>query len=226
MRWLALLLALGGCDLVFEINTPGVPDEITFVQTFARAADGFNRAAVPFLNPTQAGSLIIVGVDWTATDVDITKVSDSQGNALVPVGDAVANGALTAQLFYAADTAGGAEVVDVELSGIADSFEIYLHEYAGVATRDPFDQVAVNVGNGGGPVDSGMATLDSPGELLFAYAVDGSVTPGEGFTARSTFHDNLTQDRISGVPGPYTATATVSSGFTFITAGFRAATKR
>ncbi|MGH7330585.1 MAG: hypothetical protein ACREJX_19725, partial [Polyangiaceae bacterium] len=48
---------------------------------------------------------------------------------------------------------------------------------------------------------------------LFAYAGSSeAATAGTGFTPRSSFNDNVSEDRIAGPPGAYQATATLSSG--------------
>jgi hypothetical protein len=223
MRWLAVLLALGGCDLVFEINTPGPPGEVTFAQANAGDVDG-SEVAVAFLVPTQHGNLIVVGVDWTG-DVALASLTTSTNDPLIPVAAPSDSNGLRAVIYYAADITGGPCTVTARLDGPASSLELYIHEYAGIDTVDPLDGAAANIG-GDTAMSSGSAQLSRGGDLVFAFAVDGQVMAGEGFTARSTFNGNLVEDMISGAPGPYGATATANSFWVFQMAAFRAASKQ
>jgi hypothetical protein len=219
-RWLVLVL-VAGCDLVFEVEVPD--GKIAFVQR----NDGSTTDAtteVGFLTDTRRGSLIIVGVDWTG-DVTFNGISTSTGEVLEQIGSEAIAGGIHARMFYAADVGGGPWSVTVVLSGPTDSLEIYLSEYAGIARTDPLDAAAVNASDASFDVTSGEALLADAGDLIFAYSVDGSVTPGPGFLARSTFHSNLTMERISGEPGLYAATATATSGWTIHMAAFRRATR-
>jgi len=221
MRWLALLLALGGCDLVFEIHTPGPPGEITFVQANAGDINLGAEVTVPFLIPTQRGNLIVIGLDWTGTSV-LTSITLSNDDTLTPIGVPSDSNGLHAIIYYASDISGGPCTVTATLDGMADSLELYVHEYAGIDTADPLDGAAANIG-GDTTMSSGSAQLSRSGDLVFAFAVDGQVSPGPGFTARSTFNGNLAEDMISGAPGKYGATATANSFWVFQMAAFRAA---
>ena len=219
-RWLVLVL-LAGCDLVFEVEVP--EGKIAFVQkNEGSTTDATTEVA--FLTDTRRGNLIIVGVDWSG-DVTFNGISTSTGEVLEQVGSEAIAGSIHARMFYAADIAGGPWGVTVVLSGPTDSLEVYLSEYAGIARTDPLDAAAVNASDGTFDVTSGEAQLAGTGDLIFAYSVDGSVTPGPDFTARSTFHSNLTMESISGEPGLYSATAVATSGWTIHMAAFRRATK-
>jgi hypothetical protein len=53
------------------------------------------------------------------------------------------------------------------------------------------------------------------GDILYGYCVaDWACTVGSGFTARSTFHDNLIEDGTAGNPGTYAATGSATNGWT------------
>jgi hypothetical protein len=120
----------------------------------------------------------------------------------------------------------------VSLTGPAhDYFEVYIHEYEGLAAPSPFDVSASAGGNATGTADdmqSGYATTTASAELIFGLAVvfgSGGVVHGLGFTPRTTVDGDITEDRIIvGAPGRYQATATTTSGtqtWTMIMATFR-----
>jgi hypothetical protein len=50
------------------------------------------------------------------------------------------------------------------------------------------------------------------------------VVVGTGFIARSTAFDAITEDKLAGPPGPYTATATMTQGtsWAMLVASFKA----
>ena len=222
MRWLALLL-VAGCDLVFEIHTEGPPGEITFVQGNAGDTNLGAEVTVPFLIPTQRGDLIVIGLDWTGSSV-LTSITLSNDDTLSPIGVPSDSNGLHAIVYYASDISGGPCTVTATLDSMADSLELYVHEYAGIDAVDPLDGAAANIG-GDTAMSSGSARLSHSGDLVFAFAVDGQVMVGAGFTSRSTFNGNLTEDMISGAPGQYGATATANSFWAFQMAAFRAAPK-
>src|SRR5262249_17382183 len=90
-------------------------------------------------------------------------------------------------------------------------FEVYAHEYAGIAATNAVDVILAGSGNAAdGPrVTSGAGTTSAPHELVFGF-VSGtvSVSPGASFNPRSTFDRNLTEDREVLSVGSYEATAT------------------
>jgi hypothetical protein len=59
---------------------------------------------------------------------------------------------------------------------------------------------------------SGPATTTAAGELIFGYGTTTTAKVGTGFVTRSTFDSDLTEDRISGAPGPYEAVGTMTTG--------------
>src|SRR5262245_34187516 len=115
MRWLALLLALGGCDLVFEIHTPGPPGEITFVQANAGDINQGSEVAVSFLVPTVPGNLIVIGLDWTG-DIALTSLTASTGDKLIATGVPSDSNGLHVIIYYAADITGGPCTVTAQLA--------------------------------------------------------------------------------------------------------------
>jgi hypothetical protein len=116
----------------------------------------------------------------------------------------------------AEDIAGGPDAVTVTLSGpFGALIEVYLHEYAGFAASNAFDVSTFNSGLATAAIDgiqSGPLTTTSDNELLFGFTVTGSAEAGTGFTPRSRFHGNLTEDKLLGTRGTYEATATMVGG--------------
>ena len=50
--------------------------------------------------------------------------------------------------------------------------------------------------------------------MIYGHCIgDWACTVGSGFTARSTFNNNLIEDRIAGNPGSYAATGTANNGW-------------
>jgi hypothetical protein len=90
---------------------------------------------------------------------------------------------------------------------------LYLVEYSGLDPSNPIDAVAGNSG-AAGSVSSGKATTTAAGDIIFGYcAADWACTPGSGFTARSTFHDNLIEDMQASGPGSHAATGNATNGW-------------
>ena len=51
--------------------------------------------------------------------------------------------------------------------------------------------------------------------MIYGYCVaDATCTFGSGFTARSTFNNNLIEDKIASTAGTYSATGTANNGWT------------
>ena len=185
-----------------------------FVQSVANAASGSATSlSLSFPTNTKAGDLILVAFDYAATSTP-SSVTDSQGNAFAAVGSQlISPGQEAARVYYAANIRGGADTVTVTLSANS-GIELYLTEYSGVSTVSPIDGQAGASGSAG-PVSSGNATTTTVGDVIFGYcAADWACTAGSGFTARSTFDDNLIEDMVAGSAGTYAATGSANNGWT------------
>jgi len=226
MRLWPLLVLLAGCDLVFTVNVKSEPGQIIFTQTNSTDTKPGALNQTRLLSPTSEGNLLIVAVDWSGLGVNFVSIDDTAHDAFELAAGEVNEGDLHARLYYAENIAGGDSTVTIVLSGESPSLEVYVHEYTGVATDEAFDNGSQAHDAFGGDVTTGGALLDSPRELVFGFGVSGSVTPGDGFIARSVLNSNLTEDLISGEPGAYAATATASGRWTLLMAGFRAAPAR
>jgi hypothetical protein len=111
-------------------------------------------------------------------------------------------------IYYALDVAGGDDGVTVSIQDTTtvNTFEVFAHEYSGIGAFD------VATGQNSGSMSatdmrSGFVTTSAANELIFGFGVGGTVLPGTGFTARSTFAADLTEDRILNSPCMVQSTA-------------------
>ena len=185
----------------------------SFVQARAAEITSGRTNSVAFQAPNAAGNLIVVSVFWDNTSS--VSVADSRGNTYASGGARRTWGSTrSAQVFYARNVAAGTNTVTATFSkAIRVSATVHVHEYSGVDRAAAADATAGGVGSGTA-LSSGTATTTSAGDLLFATgASTGTVTqPGAGWTARSTASGDLTADRLAVAAGPYSATATATSG--------------
>ena len=183
-----------------------------FVQARAAEVKSGTTNSVAFSQATSAGNLVVVSVFWN--NAGAVTVADSKSNAYVSVGPRRAWASTwSEQTFYAKNVAGGATTVTATFATAITSFAvIYIHEYAGVDRSNPLDATSVASGSATA-MDSGPAVTTVGGDLLFAAGASSSrvTEAGQGWTVRSTLSGNQTQDRIAGIPGPYSATATQNS---------------
>jgi hypothetical protein len=164
--------------------------------------------SVAFKSLTQAGNTIVAYVIWSnAGNVALT---DTRGDAFLSPASPVGWGAnCRAQVFYAANIAGGADTVTATFQNAVNSFGVvYIHEYSGINPLNPVDGTVSASGSSSTP-NSGTVVTTQPNDLIFGAGVsDNTVTAaGSGFTARSTAYGNLTEDRIATSTGSYSATA-------------------
>ncbi len=198
----------------------------TFVQTAERTITSGNTNSVAFASANAAADLIVAYVIWSNTNT--VTLSDTKGNVYAPAGAATTwdNGIWSAQLFYAKNILAGANTVTVKYATAVNQWGLlYIHEYSGLDLLNPLDVTAAGAGTGTA-MSTTAATTTGPNDLIFAGgASTATVTaPGTGFTARSRVDDNLTEDRIVGSAGSYSATATQnSSAWVLQLAAFKAA---
>ena len=206
LLWLIVILQVGG--VAFGATGPA------FIQERDNQVTSGTTSAATFSSPTTAGNLIVVYLIWDNTGR--ASVSDSLGNTYASaVGPTQwSNGQYSAQIFYAMNLRNGADTVTATFGSAISLFGIvYAHEYSGVLQTAPVDVTAAAAG-ASGPLDSGSVTTTNDTDLLFAGGVSGQTvtSPGPGYTARSTFQGNMTEDRIVFAKGSYGATASNSSG--------------
>ena len=185
----------------------------TYVQAVGNVESG-TAPSLSFLNNTAAGDLIMVGIDFDGT-ASPSSVSDTQGNTFVQVASQLTSPEGTgARVYYAKNIAGGPDTVTIHWSVTSANVEIYLTEYSGLNTTNPIDGQSGATG-AAGAVSSGNVTTTVAGDIVYGYCVgDTACTVGTGFTARSTYDQNLIEDLTAGSPGSYAATATANNGWT------------
>jgi hypothetical protein len=202
-------------------NTPvTVGGGIAFVQGTAARGAGVNSESVAFPAANTAGSLIVVGVNWTDTQ-NFGSLSDTAGNSYIEVGTELrVPGQFRLRLYYAKNIAGGPNTVMATFGGTVAAAEVYIHEYSGADLVAPLDVQSGLTGTSA-TATSGTATTTSANDLVFGYCVTGTATGGPGFTVRSNFRGNLTEDKIAPTIGPVNATATADSAWALQMAAFR-----
>ncbi len=197
-----------------------VVPKITFVQGTAANSLSTNSKSLAFPAANTPGNLIVVGVDWEDTQ-NFGSISDSAGNTYIEVGTELrVPGQFRLRLYYANNIAGGPNTVTVTLGGSVPVLEVYIQEYNGADPVAPLDAQSGMTGTGSSAT-SGTATATSPHDLIFGYCVTGIASAGAGFTVRSNFDENLTEDKIAPSAGPVSATATASSAWALQMGAFR-----
>ncbi len=200
-------------------DVPQAP--IAFVQANAVRGGAVTTMQVVFVRAIAPRDAILLGVD--SDSPGLVTVSDTEGNTYVPVVGPVTASGYSLTLFVALDVAGGPDTVTVTWSSpVASECHLYAHEYAGLTS---FDVGAGGVGTSTATdgITSGMIETHHANELVFGYTKTGIATAGTGFTARSTFDNNITEDESAPAPGPYQATATMTNGtsWTMLVGAFR-----
>ena len=196
------------------ITVNNVSKAISFVQATAKSSSAAGKSlALSFSSNTTAGNLILIGFDFDPNAVP-SSVTDSQGNLFTPVGEQLTSpGGARSRVYFAQSINGGPDTVTVNLSANSAWIELYLSEYSGVDTVSPLDAQAGASGSSS-TVSSGNASTSQAGDLIYGYCVgDWACTVGSGFAARSTFDNNLIEDRTVGNAGSYAATASANRGW-------------
>jgi hypothetical protein len=157
-----------------------------------------------------AHDTLVVAVDF-GSGTNGLNVSDSLGSPFQPAGSTVTGGGMSSAIWYATDVMGGADTVTVSTTNNTSLFELYIHEYSGVAALDGWAGQ-----NGATPspalMESGFVTTHAPNDLIFGFGVTGGANPGTGFTLRSALNSNVTEDMIAKTAGPHEATETTAPG--------------
>jgi hypothetical protein len=212
-------LGAGGQDAGLEAG----PDAgmgatpITFVKVLATDFNGKGSGTLtlPAVAPHDA---LIVPFEY-ATDTDLVSVTDSAGDSftLVPNPPHRRVDGTRRGIAAAFDVKGGTTDITVKITlGALPPpvfFTVYAHEYAGIVPTNAIDLMEVNdvASKGELSLTSGIGTTSAPHELVFAFATGSGLQPGANFTQRSTYNQNLTEDREVLSAGPYEATATAET---------------
>jgi hypothetical protein len=180
-----------------------------FVQKRVSRITAGTTVTATFRRRTTAGNLIVAYVVWD--NGGATLLSDNAGDAYASaVGPTQSGGDPTsAQIFYAANIAGGTTTVAATFAtAITTRGILYLYEYSGADRTAPVE-AAVAASGSTAAMDSGALTA-SPGGLLFVGAESNrAVTRRDrAYRVRSRKYHNLVADRSVTTGGSYHVTAT------------------
>jgi hypothetical protein len=191
------------------------PQPFGFVQANASLTNATAIAAVAYSGPVVAPDLLIVAFQCTSTTpMTAIQVTDSLSNTYQIVGPF--DGFVREYIAYAITNSGGSDLVTAQMSGTCDAnMEIYVHEYGGTWAANPLDTDAGGTGTStamDGAATSPIATAQ-PNELLFGYAsFQATGASGTGYTLRSGFDNNVTEDMVAASAGSYQGLATMTNG--------------
>jgi hypothetical protein len=202
------VIYLAGCNQVFGLAETKPYPMPAFVQVHATETTMQTTCTAAFDQPLVAGDAVVVSI--YIEDTTITTVTDSLGSQYTrlvgPIADTL-NDAV--YIFAAFDVAGGADTVTATAAASALTLTLYVHEYSNIAAFD--------AGNGASGVDdnidamkSGPIATRTANELLFGFGIADSTAAGTGFTARSSYRNNVSEDRITDAAGSYQATGTAT----------------
>ena len=197
-----------------QIRTPP-----RFVQTDSTGAGSAAVATRALPANVAAGNMILVAIDVVPGAGITVVVTDDKGQTYTVLGPFDGNDSVRHFIAYTLAQMSGPTTVTSTLSSAPATYhDLRLHEYANTAMTDPVEATASATGitqvmDG---VRSGVVTTTEPNELIFGFATyAGQGVPGTGFTLRSNFDFDLTEDRVAVTPGPYEALSTLTNGSTW-----------
>lgn len=165
----------------------------TFVHGTAQAIRSGTANNVAF--SSSAGNLVVVYAVWNNTAP--AAITDTSGNRFAVAAPQLTWGSgWSGEVFYAANTIGGADTITVTFAtGITQFGLVYVQEYAGVDRTSPFDTTSAAAGTGSA-MSSGVARTTGPDLVIGAGASNKSVTASaSGYTRRSNAFDNIVEDK-------------------------------
>ena len=168
--------------------------------------------ALAFTSNTTAGDLVVAEVDWPNT-LTFTSIADSQGNTWTQIGSEIlrSNGTRRSRLYYAKNIHGGADTVTATISGSGGQ-ELFISEYAGLDTVNPFDGYSSNTSSGSS-FTSNNVTTTAANDLLYGMDSDaGNGSAAAGWTTRSSLNGNVVADKNAPTAGANAFTGSTSSG--------------
>lgn len=191
---------------------------IAFVRQAENTGDtASNSIAATWGGNTATGNLSVLGVAWTGSGINVSSVTDSQGNTYqsARAKTAASSGIDYYQIWYAENITGGTTpTVTVNFSGSATFRRIGMHEVSGLATSGSLDQTNAGTATSGTTVNPGNVTTTVADEYLFAGGTcfnNETFTQGTNWNARTTpATDTFTQDRIVSSTGTYATSFTDS----------------
>jgi hypothetical protein len=222
IRRLLPLLALCACASPDDESTDSTSIPLagpTFVQiaTGGRGNGSPSSVAVKMRKAQAPNDANVVAACWNDSTTSVSSVTDTKGNTYVVAAPVVRlSRDASCEMFAAfgiATAAAGANTVTVKFSSGALDPDIRIAEYSRIAGVD----VAAGSTGRGSSASSGSATTTVPGDLLVGsdYVQSMTTGAGSGFTTRVITNSNgsILEDKIAGVPGPYSATAATQGGW-------------
>jgi hypothetical protein len=209
-------------------GVPGPPpppfEPIAFVQASATKVTTPGTLATQTLGNVGAHHAIVVAIaaEHAAPLADVT---DTHGNTYkTAIGPIDGSGGKNHFISYAEDVKGGSnDIVTVRFAGAVSEILLYVHEYAGLALKDPLDRYGGSTGTekGTDKARSPVVMIRAKPELVFGFGTSQTLAGGTGFEVRSTFDGNLTEDRVVSDVGPQMATGAPNADWTMLVATFK-----
>jgi len=205
--------ATASLSIRIDSSTSGT---ITLVQSAQTEGTATSSLSVGFPSNNLPGDLIIASVRMS-TAYQTVSVTDSLGNTYV---DAVSQSQNSdghqVHIFYAKNTAGGANTVTASFSGTNNHPWIAVYEYSGADTSNPVDQIGKAQGSGSSPSVSSSGPTSSDRQLVFAAmglpaSYQGTASAGAGY---SMMLQGANTSRAASETANLSAAQAVTSGFT------------
>jgi hypothetical protein len=194
------------------------PPPIAFVQSNSSDPQTPQTTITVKYNATQgAGDLNVIAIGWNDSNVSVSAVTDTSGNAYTPaLATTVQSGVGSQIIYYAPNIAGataGTNTVSVTFTGPAVFPDIRILEYSGIAVTSPVDVTTASSGNSTSSSSGAVTTTNANDLIIGANLVQTATTgAGSGYTSRMiTSPDaDIVEDRVVTATGSYTATAPVA----------------
>ena len=211
----------GGWVLVIETNPPpgppAPPARPKFIQqNYATPQTPQSQVSAAYLQPQIAGNANLLAIGWNDTTANITSVSDSAGNSYQSALKTFRSNGLSQAIYIASNIkAATNNTVTVHFDQPAAFVDLRLTEYSGLAPTNAFAAGASGSGIGT-TASSGPMTLSATNALLFGAGMTATTftSGGAGFTVHviTSPDADLVEDQIAGTLGPFSATASLTSG--------------
>ena len=199
------------------------PPTINLAQLNAGLPSSGATVAVVYASAQTAGNLNVVIVGWSDSTATVSTVTDTKGNVYtLAVGPIVVPGAVSQSIYYAKNIAGaaaGGNTVTVRFSTTASYPDVRILEYNGLDVNTPLDGGMGAVGSAATSDSGALVTTNGNDLLVGANTVLTSTTAaGAGYTNRiiTDPDGDLVEDRVVTAVGTYHATATLSSGGSWV----------
>jgi hypothetical protein len=183
-----------------------------------------NSVVIPFTALQTAGNLNVVVVGWNDSSATIAGVADSNGNTYVLAGSTVSTpvpapgGAsqvvVSQAIYYATNINAGVNTVTATFNQSTAVQSVRIVEYSGLDVASPLDTTVGTFGTAV-PADSGLATTNSPNDLLFGAGTITSAFTGSGAGFATVLLNGLgdiVENNFVTAVGSYNATAPFGVG--------------